>query len=109
VSLSSSSRASPYYTGGSFRAGAPASSFSGGFSGTTTSRVGSTTHLTPVARRSRGPSPEQLNRSLNESIRSTPGPISQSIFRDAPVERTSPVGAETFNRRYADSVAATGL
>ena len=89
------SRAS-WHPGGGSRAGAPVSSFNGGMT-------------TPVRRRP-APSPAALNRSINDSIRygPSPGPMSKSIFYDAPVEQTSPIGAEEFNRRYHSSVNATG-
>jgi hypothetical protein len=94
----------PWHPGGGSRAGAPSSSFSGGGA---TVRINGTPVRAP--RPSPSPSPAMINRSINESIRQpSPGPLSQSIFRDAPRDRSSPVGAEQFNRRYHDSVNATG-
>ena len=84
---------SSWHSGGNSRAGHPASTMASGWSG---------------RQRPRRQSPAEFNRSVNNSIRYSSGPLNKSIFVDAPVERTSPVGAESFNRRYNTSVRMTG-
>jgi len=89
--------ATPWRSGSGFRPGSPASSFR------------------PSQMRSSQPvtysSPAAETQRINHDIRTSPGngALSQSVYYDAPMERTSPVGAETFNKRYNQSVRRTGL